>query len=150
MEQIEKKKFTAIALDSEHETFIVYIAALSIDLGDEMYLLKRTQIAYLKVDEALIKIPSEYADFADVFFPKLGTELPKYPRINDHAIVFVDDQQLPYGPIYNLSPVELEILKAYIKNNLANGFIRPFKSPAKALILFDKKLDSSLRPCIDY
>ena len=46
--------------------------------------------------------------------------------------------------------MELEILKAYIENNLANSFIRPFKSPIGALILFDKKLDNSLRLCVNY
>ena len=46
--------------------------------------------------------------------------------------------------------MELEILKAYIKNNMVNGFIRPSKSPAGALILFDKKPDASLILCIDY
>ena len=35
--------------------------------------------------------------------------------------------------------MELEILKAYIETNLANGFIRPSKSPAGAPILFDRK-----------
>ncbi len=111
---------------------------------------KRAQIAQLKADEAPTKVPSEYADFADVFSPKLATELPEYTGINDHAIELVDDRQLPYGPIYNLGPVELETLKAYIKNNLASGFIRPSKSPAGALILFDKKADGSLRLCVDY
>ncbi len=62
----------------------------------------------------------------------------------------MDDRQPPYGPIYNLGPMELEKLKAYIENNLASGFIRPSKSPARALIFFDKKLDGSLRLCIDY
>ena len=46
--------------------------------------------------------------------------------------------------------MELEILKGYIKNNLANGFIRASKSPAGVSILFDKKPDSSLRLCVDY
>ena len=46
--------------------------------------------------------------------------------------------------------MELEILKVYIENNLANGFIRPSKSPAKTSILFDKKLNGSLRLCVDY
>ncbi len=41
-------------------------------------------------------------------------------------------------------------MKAYIENNLANGFIILFKSPAEAPILFDKKLDGSLRLCVDY
>ncbi len=52
--------------------------------------------------------------------------------------------------MYNLGPVELETLKAYIKNNLANGFIRPSKSPTRAPILFDKKPDGSLRLYVDY
>ncbi len=46
--------------------------------------------------------------------------------------------------------MELETLKAYIENNLANGFIRPSQSPAGALIFFDKKPDGSLRLCMDY
>ena len=46
--------------------------------------------------------------------------------------------------------MELETLKIYIKINLANGFIRPSKSLAGALILFDRKPDSSLCLCVDY
>ncbi len=102
------------------------------------------------MDEALIKVPSEYANFVDVFLPKLATELPKYIGINDHAIKLVDDWQPPYGSIYSLGPVELETLKAYIKNKSAHGFIRPSKSPVRAPILFDKKPHSSLRLCVDY
>ena len=44
----------------------------------------------------------------------------------------------------------METLKAYIETNLANGFIRPSKSPAGAPILFDRKSDGSLRLCVDY
>ena len=111
---------------------------------------RRTQIAYLKVDEALTKILSKYTYFADVFSPKLAVKLPKYTEINNHTIELIDDRQLPYGFIYSLGLVELEISKVYIKNNLANGFIRPSKSPAAASIFFDKKPDSSLRLCMDY
>ncbi len=111
---------------------------------------RRAQIAHLKVDEASTQVPSEYADFADVFSPKLAVELPKHTEINDHALELVDDRQPPYGPICSFGPVELEILKVYIENNLASGFIRPSKSPAGAPILFDKKLDGSLRLCVDY
>ena len=46
--------------------------------------------------------------------------------------------------------MKLETLKTYIENNLANGFIRPSKSSVGALILFDKKLDGSLKICVDY
>ena len=46
--------------------------------------------------------------------------------------------------------MELEILKTYIENNLANGFIRPSKSPAGAPIFFDWKPDNNLCLCVDY
>ena len=52
--------------------------------------------------------------------------------------------------IYSLSLIKFKILKVYIENNLANSFIRLFKSPAKASIFFDKKLDKNLKLCINY
>ncbi len=55
VELIEKKEFAAIAFNPEHEALVVYIAALSIDSGDEMHLSKRAQIAHLKADRLLSK-----------------------------------------------------------------------------------------------
>ncbi len=97
-----------------------------------------------------MKVPSKYTDFADIFSWKLTVELPEHTRINDHIIKFINDKQLPYGSIYSLVPMELETLKAYIKNNLANSFIKLSESSSRVPILFDKKPDSSLRLCIDY
>ena len=111
---------------------------------------RRPQVSGLIAEEAPTKILAEYSDFADVFSPDLASKLPEHTGINDHAIELVDGQQPPYGPIYSLGPVELETLKAYIETNLANGFIRPSKSPAGAPILFDQKSDGSLRLCVDY
>ncbi len=104
----------------------------------------------MKADEAPSKVLSKYADFADIFSPKLAAELLEHMRTNDHAIELVNDWQALYGLIYSLGPVETKILKVYIKNNLANGFIRPSKSPALVPILFNKKPDSILRLCVDY
>ena len=101
-------------------------------------------------NEALTSISIEYSDFADVFSPDLASELPKHTGINNHAIKLVDDWQPPYGPIYSLGWVGLEILKTYIETNLKNDFIRPSKSPAKAPIFFDKKPDGSLRLYVNY
>ena len=114
-----------------------------------MHTLKKAQISYLKADEAPTEMQNKYTNFADVFLPKLAMELPKY-GISNHAIELIDYWQPPYGLIYSLEHVELEILKAYIKNNLANSFIKPSKSPAKASFFFHKKLDSSLKLYVDY
>ena len=94
-------------------------------------------------NKAPTSILNEYSDFADIFFPELALELFEHTGINNHVIKLVDDQQLPYGPIYNLGPVELETLKTYIETNLKNGFIRPSKSLAWASIFFDKKPNGS-------
>ena len=104
----------------------------------------------MKADKASTKIPNEYANFADVFSPKLAVELSKHIEINDYTIELVDDGQSLYGPIYSLGLVELEILKTYIENNLANGLIKPSKSSAGASIFFDKKSNGSLRLYVDY
>lgn len=86
---------------------------------------------------------NKYDNFADVFIPKLVVKLPKYISINDYATELVDNWQSLYSFIYSLGLVKLKILKGYIKNNLANNFIRLSKSIARTLIFF-KKL------CINY
>lgn len=138
------------AFDPEYEASIIHIAALSINSDNKLHLSKKVQIAYLKADKALIKVPCNYADFADIFSPKLVAELLKNTQINDLTIKLIDDLQLFYGLIYSLGVIELEILKTYIKNNLAKGFIRPSKSLVKAPIFFDKKPDGNLRLYINY
>ena len=100
--------------------------------------------------EAPTKVLVEYSDFMNVFSSDFASKLHKHNGINDHAIELVDGQQLSYGPIYSLEPLELETSKACIETNLANGFIRPSKSPASAPILFDRKSDSSFRLCVNY
>lgn len=85
-----------------------------------------------------------------MFLLKSVTKLPEYTGINNHPIKLIDNQQSPYEPIYNLGMVELVILKTYIKANLANGFIRPFKSSVGASILFVQKSDGSFRLCVNY
>ena len=89
-------------------------------------------------------IPTEYSDFANVFFLELASEFPKLTIINNYAIELVDDWQPLYKPIYSLKLVELKTLKIYIKTNLANDFIRPSKSLVGAFIFFDKKPNKSI------
>ena len=153
---VGKKKFAAAALDLESETFVVHVVSLNSDMLPsssplDVHFSRGPQISSLIAEKAFKKVPAEYSDFADVFSPDLASKLPKHTKINNHAIDLVKCYQQPlYGPIYSLGLVELKTLKAYIETNLANSFIKPSKSPAGALILFDRKLDSSLRLCVNY
>ena len=85
---MEKKEFIAIAFDLKHKAFVVHVAAFSIDSGDEMHFSKKAQIVDSKV---IFKISCKYADFADVFIPKLAVKLVEHTKINDHIIKLVDN-----------------------------------------------------------
>ena len=110
----------------------------------------KAQVGVLIVDEAPTTVPVKYSDYSNIFLVENAAELPENSKINEHAIKLKKGKQPLFGPIYSLGSVELETLKTYIKTNLANSFIRPFKSPVEAPILFDKKSNRSLRLCIDY
>src|SRR2546429_350145 len=94
------------------------------------------------------RIPPEYADLAELFSEEKANELPEHGP-HDHSIE-LDGGTPPFGPLYNLSATELQVLRDYIKDNLRRGFIRHSSSPAGAPILFAKKKDGSLRLCVDY
>ena len=146
---VDPKEFIIAALDVGSKTFVMHVV---IREREEMpvHFEKQAQVGALLFDEAPTKIPAEYSDYSDVFSAENVAELPENTGMNEHAIELEEGKELPFGPIYSLGPVELETLKTYIETNLANGFIRPSKSPAGALILFDRKPDGSLRLCVDY
>ena len=146
---VDPKEFVIVALDVDSETFVVHVA---IREREEMpvHSEKQAQVGTLLFDEAPTEVPAEYSDYSNVFSAENVVELSENTGINEHAIELEEGKQPPFRPIYCLRPVELETLKTYIKTNLANGFIRPFKSPAGAPILFDRKPDGSLRLCVDY
>ena len=56
--------------------------------------------------------------------------------MNKHTIKQKKDKQSSFGLIYSLGPIELKTLKTYIKTNLANSFIRLFKSSTGVPIFF--------------
>ena len=116
----------------------------------QVYSKKQAQIKALLFDEALTKVPAKYSNYSNVFSMGNIVELPKNTRMNKYAIKLEKSKQPLFGLIYNLKPVELKTLKNYIKTNLANGFIRLSKSPAKAPIFFNKKPNKNLCLCVDY
>jgi hypothetical protein len=62
----------------------------------------------------------------------------------------VEGTQHSFGPIYNLSQVQLAMLHEYIDENLKKGFIWQSKFPNDVRILFVKKKDGYLQMCVDY
>ncbi len=149
MKFISKREFAKAAMDENFETFVMHMSALEV-AKLLIHLSRVAQIAALQWDKASIKILAEYSYYAYVFSLELAMELPENTGLNEQAIKLIDGKQSPYGPIYTLSLVELETLKAYIKTHLKTGFIRLSKSLVGAPILIDKKPDGNLCLCVDY
>ena len=132
VEVIKNKEYAAIVLDKCNRTFVVHVVALVELIILPIHSFYNTQIALLMNKEIFIK----YSNVLNVFSLNSAIELPEHIRINNHSINLLEDKQLFYSLIYSLKPVELEILKTYIKTNLANSFIWLFKSPINTSILF--------------
>ena len=96
------------------------------------------------------EIPECYKDLAKVFSKSEADTLPPHRGPIDHHIPLADSAKPVFGPIYNLSELELKVLKQYVDTQLKKGFICPSTSPFGFPVLFVKKPDGSLRLCIDY
>lgn len=92
-------------------------------------------------------LPKELSDLGHLFNTEAAVSLPQ-PRSTDHAIETTGEP--PHYPIYNLSVKELEVLKKYLVDAQANGWIRPSISPGGAPVLFVPKKNGDLRLCVDY
>jgi hypothetical protein len=79
-----------------------------------------------------------------------NASIPPQHKNTGHATELLDRGTSPYEPIYPLSQRELQVLREFISENLANGRIRISKSPAGSPILFVPKKDGTLRLCVDY
>lgn len=119
-----------MALDPNQEAFVGYIAIVTLKLN--IHSSHQAQIVLLKTKKVSVIIPAEYSNFANIFPEKLIVVLSKHIEIITHTINPKEDKQPPYRSIYSLRLVELEILKTYIKINLAN-ILSLFLSPPLAL-----------------
>ena len=100
-------------------------------------------------DGGLPPLPSQLDEYRDVFSSEAAGTLPRHAW-GDHAIDIEHGKEAPYGPLYNLSPKELAVLREYLDDAMAKGWIRRSTSPAGAPILFVPKKDGKLRLCVDY
>ena len=63
--------------------------------------------------EPIVQLPEKFHTSADVFDKVKAGTLPHH-RLYDCPINLQPGAEPPWGPIYNLSPTELEVLRAYV------------------------------------
>ena len=110
------------------------------------------QLAELKLDMNLpadVRLKALLEEFADVFPPELPSGLPPARGVG-HSIPIEPGAPPPFRPMYRLSPVELQEVKAKLADLLEKGLVEPSSSPYGAPILFVAKKDGSLRMVQDY
>jgi transposase InsO family protein len=140
LELVDEKEINNIS--STHETR----QDRAVDRADQ----KSPSATIKETKSAPPAIPDVYRQYAWMFEEELSAKaLPKHQPW-DCEIKLEEGKEPPFGPIYQLSEKELEILREYIKENLAKGFIRKSESPAGFPILFVPKKDGKLRLCVDY
>ena len=90
-----------------------------------------------------IKLPQEFHEFLELFSEK-KKKLPPH-RPYDHKINFIEGKQPGYGFLYSMSQGELQVLKKFLDENLAKGFIRASSSPATSpVLLFANQVEVSV------
>jgi hypothetical protein len=100
--------------------------------------------------QAAVKIPEEYKEFSSVFNDEASQRVPP-PREWDHAI-----DLKPGAPdaldckVYPMTREEDGELEKFLDEMIANGYIRPSKSPYASPFFFVKKKDGKLRLVQDY
>ena len=87
--------------------------------------------------------------YKDVLTNELPQELPPKKEI-DHKIGVILGSEPPSKAPYRLNQKKLLKLKKQLDDLLSRGYIRPSKSPYRALVLFVDKMDGKLHMCIDY
>ena len=138
--QVEK---TSIRIDS-YQRFQKRIRGAKVYALVEVNHLLRSESS-----QSASKLPACLQAYIDVFSTTNAKKLAPHRDI-DLAIELQPGKEPPYGPIYPLSPRELDALREFLEENVAKGFIRESTSPAGAPILFAPKKDGSLRLCVDY
>ena len=76
-------------------------------------------------------------------------ELPAH-RASDLWIDLLPGKTPSWGKVYPTTHAQGVILKEYIADLVAKGFMRRSNSPCSSPIFFVKKADGGLRPCVDY
>lgn len=105
--------------------------------------------APLTPEEIKARIPEYYHDLLHVALPQEADVLPPH-RSYDHKIEVIPGNQLPYSKSRPMSPTELRVVKRWLDDNLAKGFIRPSTSDVASPVLLAKKPGGGVRICVDY
>ncbi|CCO35653.1 hypothetical protein RSOLAG1IB_11665 [Rhizoctonia solani AG-1 IB] len=115
----------------------------------EVLLCPPVEASASEIAPPITSIPEEFKAFQKVFSDNFFTTLPAHCSY-DGEIPLEDGKDMPYGPIYPMTPSETAPLKEHIDSELAAGKICPITSPAGVPMMFVKRADGRLCLVVDY
>ncbi|MBW0552737.1 hypothetical protein O181_092452 [Austropuccinia psidii MF-1] len=101
-----------------------------------------------EVETMMKVVPSAYHLYLDVFSKVKAEKHPPHHACDHH--IKLEGSLPPVWVTNSLSNQDSEQLRAYISENLEEGFIWPSSSSTGAPVLFVKNKDGGLRFCVDY
>ncbi len=96
------------------------------------------------------EIPEEFKKWKRLFQEEEGAAALPRRQPWDHEIILQPNAKIPWGPLYPLSPKELEADRAWLKKMEERGWIRKSKSPFALPAFFVPKKGGDLRKVIDF
>lgn len=99
--------------------------------------------------EIVQRLPEWLRDLADAFLPQLADKLPPH-RTWDHKIELMPGKEPPYNKNRPLSIQELRVVRKWLEDNLAKGFIRESRARCAAPLMLAAKPGGGVRICQDY
>ncbi|GBG62866.1 hypothetical protein CBR_g34238 [Chara braunii] len=122
----------------------------------------RSMVVKKKWDqEVMMVLVKRVGDCSSSYPPSIEKLLDEYKDVQieptgitkraiKHTIEIIPGSKIPKGPIYRMSPKELEELRKQLQELTDKGWIRLSSSPYSAPVLFVPKKEGELRLCIDY
>lgn len=89
------------------------------------------------------------SEYSNLFDDSLVSKLPSH-RPQDCSIDLISDSIPPLSKVYHLTVEEDTVMKEWLTDKLAKGFIQKSASPFGAPCFFVKKKSGDLRLCMDY
>ncbi len=95
------------------------------------------------------RLPAWLVDLKTAFMPKRAEELAPH-RAWDHKIELLPGKEPPYFRNRPMSPAELKVVRKWLDDNLAKGYIRQSHARCAAPLLLAAKPGGGVRICQDY
>lgn len=134
---------------------IRFIQALE-EPGVQAFSITLKQIAEQKVknrkqqEELDTVLPEELLPYKSFFSKKAADTLPPHRKGVDMHIELQENTKLGHAPLYRMSYEEQELVKEYLEEHIAKGFITRSTTDHGSPILFVRKPGGGLRFCVDY